>query len=269
MVKRKDWKFRVLLTSDRHIDSPDSDWDLQKEHLNQARETDSPCLDAGDLFDAVCGKNDKRRSKSGVKDRYNSSTYVDDLVVETAEDLAPWADLIPIFLSGNHEQSLVDHLETSLMTRLCERLRMLTGATVHHGGYGAAVSFVFVGEDKRSRSVNLWMEHGAGGGGPVTGDLIAMYRKATYLPDFDIIASGHTHDQAYRMLQRLRRSQYGKLYEDTLHLVKLATYKREYQGGFHGWHARRGAAPKPTGAWWVEFGWCPRTEKVTVKLVAA
>ena len=269
MKRTKDWSFRVLLTSDRHIDSPDSDWDLQQEHLNQARESGSPVLDAGDLFDAMQGKNDKRGSKGGVRPEHKTDTYFDDIVVTTAEKLAPWADLIPVFLSGNHEQSVVDRLETSLMERLVERLKTLTGETVYHGGYGAAISFVFVGEEGKTRSVNLWMEHGAGGGGPVTGDLIAMYRKATYLPDFQIVCSGHTHDQAYRKLQRLRRSPNGKLYEDTMHLVKLATYKHEYHCGRSGWHARRGAAPKPVGAWWVEFRWCNKTEKVVLKLIEA
>jgi UDP-2,3-diacylglucosamine pyrophosphatase LpxH len=269
MQRKADWKFRVLVTSDRHIDSPDSDWELQKEHLNQAREIDAPVLDAGDLFDIINSKNDKRRSKSGVRERYNTSTYVDEVVDQTADDLKPWADLFAVFLSGNHEQSLVDHAETSLMNRMLERIRFMTGVNIHHGGYGASIAFAFVDETKRVRTECMWMEHGAGGGGPVTGDLIAMYRKATYLPDFSIIASGHTHDQAYRMLQRLRRSPNGKLYEDTVHLVKLASYKKEFQKGFHGWHARRGAAPKPVGAWWIEFGWCRREEKVTIKLIAA
>lgn len=269
MQKRRDWMFRVLLTSDRHIDSPDSDWGLQKEHLDQARETNSPVLDAGDLFDAMCGRNDKRGSKGGLRPEHKSDTYFDDLVVTTAEKLAPWVDLIPVFLSGNHEQAVVDRLETSLMERLTERLRLLTGTTVFHGGYGAAFSFAFVGDDRRTRTVNLWMEHGAGGGGPVTGDMIAMYRKATYLPDFHVVASGHTHDQAYRQLQRLRRSQYGTLSEDTLHLIKLASYKHEYRSGHGGWHARRGAAPKPIGAWWLEFRWDCRTEKIVLRAVTA
>ena len=269
MERNKDWRFRALLTSDRHIDSPDSDWNLQREHLDQARETNSPVLDAGDLFDAMGGRNDKRGSKGGLKPEHKTDTYFDDLVATTAEKLAPWADLIPVFLSGNHEQAIVDKLETSLMERLVERLRVQTGAAVHHGGYGAAISFAFVGDDGKTRTENMWMEHGAGGGGPVTGDMIAMYRKSTYLPDFSVIASGHTHDQAYRQLQRLRRTSAGKLYEDTLHLIKLASYKHEYRGGHGGWHARRGAAPKPVGAWWLEFRWDRVKEKITIRPVTA
>jgi predicted phosphodiesterase len=269
MRRTNDWRFRVLLTSDRHIDSPDSDWDLQKEHLNQARKFGAPVLDAGDLFDYCGGKNDKRRSKSGVRPEHSTDTYIDDVIATTAEMLAPWADIIPIILSGNHEHSLVEHLETSVSERLIERLKILTGAEVYHGGYGAAITFSFVDEKGKTRSVNLWMEHGAGGGGPVTGDMIAMYRRSTYLPDFNIVASGHTHDQAYRKLQRLRLSAYGKLSEDTMHLVKLATYKREFREGHGGWHTRRGAPPKPRGAWWIEFSWCHRTERVVVKLIEA
>lgn len=268
MVRRNDWTFRVLLSSDRHIDSPDSDWDLQKQHLQEAAETGSPVLDCGDLFDIVCGKSDKRASKSGVKPEHNSSTYIDDVIEDTAEKLAPWAHLFPVMLSGNHEQYAIDKLETSMMDRLVERLRVLTGAKVHHGGYAAAVTFVFVDDNKRPHSINLWMEHGAGGGAPVTGDMISMYRRATYLPDFHVACSGHTHDRVVRSLQRLRRTQYGKLVEDELILVKLPSYKREFQGGHGGWHARRGAPPKPVGAAWLEFRWCRRSEKVLYRVVA-
>lgn len=269
MERTKSWSFRALLTSDRHIDSPDSDWNLQVEHLDEARRSGAPVLDAGDLFDAMCGKTDKRASKSGLRLEHKSSTYIDDLVSTTAEKLAPWADIIPVFLSGNHEQSIVDKLETSLMDRLVERLMTMTGETIYHGGYGAAFSFVFHDDNHPMSTVNLWMEHGAGGGGPVTGDLISMYRKATYLPDFHIAASGHTHDRAVRSLQRLRRTQAGKLMEDEMLLLKLPSYKHEFQGGYGGWHARRGAAPKPIGAWWLEFRWCKRTERVLYGVVAA
>ena len=120
MQRRKEWKFRVLLTSDRHIDSPDSHWELQKEHLNQAREIDAFICNAGDHFDIINSKNDKRRSKSSVRERYNTSTFVDEVVDQTAEDLKPWADLFAVFHSGNHKQSLVDHAETSLMNRMLE-----------------------------------------------------------------------------------------------------------------------------------------------------
>ena len=268
MQKTKDWRFRVLLSSDRHIDSTDSDWRLQKEHLEDAASTHSPVLDCGDLFDVIGGKSDKRANKSGVRPEHHSSTYIDDVIEDAADKLAPYAHLFPVILSGNHEQYIIDRLETSMMDRLIERLRVLSGAKIHHGGYGASVSFAFDGSDGKTRSINLWMEHGAGGGGPVTGDLIAMYRKATYLPDFHIACSGHTHDRAAKSLQRLRRTQYGKLIEDEMLLLKIPSYKHEYQSGHGGWHARRGAAPKPLGAWWIEFRWCCRTNRVLYRAIS-
>ncbi len=92
--------------------------------------------------------------------------YLDAVVESTAEKLAPWAHLMPVVLSGNHEPAVVDRYETSLTDRLVEPLKVMTGATVYHGGYGAAVSFAFVGPDGRARTVNVWVEHGAGGARP-------------------------------------------------------------------------------------------------------
>ena len=256
------------MTSDRHIDHPDSDWELQLQHLDEAASTSSPVLDAGDLLCVMQSKFDKRSSKSSIRIEHLRDNYLDQVVATTAEKLAPWAHLMPVILSGNHEHAIVERYETSLTDRLCERLKALTGATVHHGGYGAAITFQF-GEDGRTYSVNMWMEHGAGGGAPVTGDLIAMFRKATYLPDFSIVCSGHTHDKAVRSLQRLRLSDKGRLFEDELILLKLGTYKREFHNGRGGWATRRGMAPKPAGAWWVEFTWDRTSQRVVYKIIPA
>lgn len=269
MEKRKDWVFRALLTSDRHIDHPDSDWALQKQHLEEAAALGAPVLDAGDLLCVMQSKFDKRSSKSALKVEHLRDNYIDAVIEDTAEKLAPWANLMPVILSGNHEQAVSERFETSISDRLCERLKTLTGATVYHGGYGAAISFAFVGADKRTHTVNVWLEHGAGGGGVITADMIALFRKTSYLSDFQIIGCGHTHDKWSRTIHRLRRTQSGKLFEEEVVLVKLGTYKREYHSGHGGWATRRGGAPKPVGAYWVEFRWCTRTDRIIYRAVEA
>lgn len=66
------WEQWALATSDRHIDSPHTDLPLQKRHLSQAVDRGAFVLDLGDLYDAMQGRNDKRSSKSDLKDQYKS-----------------------------------------------------------------------------------------------------------------------------------------------------------------------------------------------------
>ncbi len=268
LIRKKGWKFRVLLSSDRHIDSPDSDLILQKRHLDEATEINAPVIDGGDLFDVMQSRQDKRASKGGIRPEHNTDTYIDDVIRTTAAFLAPYAEQMPILLSGNHDVKSVELLETSMMDRLVERVRMMTDAEMYHAGYGAAISFAFMteGTPKSSMVHNLWIEHGAGKGGASISELTA---KAKYFPDFHIMASGHTHNKAQESIQRLRRGRTGKLYEDEMLLLKLCTYKKEHKGGHSGWHVRRGAPPKPTGAWWLEFYYDSAAECVKYRAIAA
>ena len=50
MDYKKGWEQWFLLSSDRHWDNPHSDWALQKEHLDLARERNAKVLDFGDLM---------------------------------------------------------------------------------------------------------------------------------------------------------------------------------------------------------------------------
>jgi hypothetical protein len=43
----------ILLTGDRHWDNPHSNWKLQKEHLELAKERNAPIIDIGDFFCAM------------------------------------------------------------------------------------------------------------------------------------------------------------------------------------------------------------------------
>ena len=59
----RDWEQWILLTGDRHFDSPYSRRDLQRKHLEEARERGAPVIDIGDFFDLMQGKHDPRASK--------------------------------------------------------------------------------------------------------------------------------------------------------------------------------------------------------------
>ena len=50
MNRNRDWEQWVLLRSDVHHDNPKCDQDLERKHLDEAKECNAPIIDNGDLF---------------------------------------------------------------------------------------------------------------------------------------------------------------------------------------------------------------------------
>lgn len=273
---RKGWESWALCTSDRHWDNPKSNRSLQAFHFDQARERSAPVFDFGDFFCAMQGKYDvKRSNKSDIRPEHRNSRYLDSLVDTAAAWLDPWADNVVLIASGNHEQSIKDRHETDLIERLCALLNAGGRRSVAHGGFGGWIRFKFRPENATERGGGTWQsivahyDHGYGGGGPVTRDTIQGQRRAVYLPDADIIFSGHTHDEwvMRHMQARLTRSGVPTLRSQVI--AKIPTYKEEYGDGSSGWHCRRGAPPKPTGAMWIHFYYSSRTQSIQFNVIPA
>jgi len=247
----------VLLTSDRHWDNPKSDHALQKKHLDEALERNAVIIDAGDLYCAMQGKYDPRSSKSDLRPEHQVSNYLDALIKTGADFFAPYAKNFAMVAAGNHEASIKKRHETDLTERFCSTMNYISGETVYNGGYSGFVRFKLIdivqGKQKNlGRNVTLHYSHGYGGGGPVTKGVIQTNRKATYLPDADIVISGHVHESWQIELMRVRVGR-TKIYHDTQTHICLPTYKEEFGTGFGGWHVERGAPPKPIGAVWLRF----------------
>jgi len=263
---RDGWEFWALLTSDRHWDNPHSDHSLQKRHLEQALDRNAPIIDAGDFFCAMQGKYDKRSSKAEIRPEHQHGNYLDRLVDTAAEFFRPYARNFVVIASGNHEESIAKQHETNLIERLVSQLNAGGKARVAHGGFAGWVCFRFRHEKGRDggqwRTIRLHYDHGYGGGGPVTRDVIQSARRAVYLPDADIVVSGHTHDQWSLPISRARISPKGIPFQDEQLHIKLPTYKEEYGDGYGGWHARRGAPPKPVGGVWLRFTYSARLQRV-------
>lgn len=260
---KKDWEFWALLTSDRHWDNPHSDQVLQRRHLEQAKLRGAPVIDVGDFFCAMQGKYDKRSSKADIRPEHLDGNYLDKLVDTAASFFAPYSQNLVVIASGNHEEAIAKNHETNLIERLVSQLNASGKGNVAHGGFAGWVFFQFrpiAGGPQRT--IRMHYDHGYGGGGPVTRDVIQTNRRAVYLPDADIVVSGHTHDQWAVPITRARVSPAGKPFLDEQLHLKLPTYKEEYGDGFSGWHARRGAPPKPIGAVWLRFTYSHRQERI-------
>jgi len=259
-----------LLSSDRHWDNPKSDHALQLKHLKEAKAMKAGILDNGDFLCLMQGKFDRRSNKKDIRPEHNTDNYL-DAVIETAADFfAPYAHNFICIASGNHEASIRERYETNMTDRLVSALNITTGSHIYPGTFSGWVIFNFK-DINTTRNIVLHYDHGYGGGGPVTKDMIQHSRRAMYLPDADIVLSGHTHDQWVAAFERMRlNAQTGQLSKSTQWHIKLPTYKDDYGIGSGGWAtAAKGMPPKPLGAWWLEFYYDPVSTAVKLRTIQA
>jgi hypothetical protein len=266
----KEWEWWLLISSDRHWDSPKSNLILQKKHLDEALERGAAILDMGDVLDLMGGKFDKRSHKEGIRPEHQVDDYFDAVIADAGDFLAPYAKNFIAIATGNHESAMFRH-EINPVDRLVYHMNHTTGARVNNGGFSGWVVFTFQrpgSGDRRDRLV-LHYDHGYGGGGPVTHDAIAHQRRSVYLPDANIIASGHTHDRWVKEVARLRLLQNGNVRQDLQVHIKCPSYKNDYGDGFNGWAATVGHPPKPIGAWWVRFFFNRSEQRVDFEVIKA
>ena len=261
------WEQWFLLRSDTHHDSIHCRRDLEKRHLDKARERDAIILDGGDLFDAMQGRFDPRRSYNDVRQEYLiDDKYYDNIVNDTAEFLNPYADLFLLFGRGNHESSVIKNASTDLTDRLVHMLNM-NGGHSYSGGYGGYVRLYFSRQGANRSSCNIKYFHGAGGEAPVTKGMIQTNRQAVYLADADIVWNGHNHNEYITNIKRERLSNKGVLYFDLMTFIRTPGYKDDYGDGFDGWEVERGGVPKPHGAVWGRF-YCGNDGKIKREFIA-
>lgn len=269
LCRKSGWEFWTLLTSDRHWDNPKSDLALQIEHLNEAKKRGAAVIDCGDLFCMMQGKYDKRASKESVRPEHQKDNYLDAVIETAAKFFAPYARNMVVLGVGNHESAITKRLETNPTERLCALLNTVSGGTTYNGGFSGWVKFNFRAGPTTKLTSTLHYDHGYAGGGQVTQDAIQHQRRSTYLPDADIVISGHTHDSWVRENARVRLSPHNKIYHDIQTHIKLPTYKEEYSDGYGGWHVETGKPPKPIGACWLRFYWSRKDERVLYEATPA
>ena len=246
-----EWGADFLLRSDAHHDNAHSDHRLQMIHLDEALDRQAGILDIGDSFCAMQGKFDRRSDLSQCRPEHRNGRYLDSLV-ETASDFyEPYAKNWLFMSPGNHEKSITKYHETDLTERLCERFRVAGGQTIC-GTYSGFIRFVAEFEDGRTLSRVMYYHHGHGGGGMMTHGVLNTRRRQSYLPDADIIWSGHTHDSWQVRLSKTSLTSKGTIRLDDVHHVSTPGYKDEFSP-MDGWHVERGSPPKPLGAAWLRL----------------
>lgn len=248
------WEQWLLLSSDRHHDNIHCDRKLEKQHLDMAVERGALIFDLGDLFCAMQGKYDPRASMDEIRPEDVGSDYLDRIVQHAARDYAPYAKNWVLMTTGNHETSIINRHHHSLTSALAYQLNSEHGGSVHTGGFGGWVRFLFTINKTKRASIRMKYFHGAGGtDAAVTRGVIQTNRQAVYLPDAEIVVNGHNHNAYVVPIARERCSMHGKTFRDIVWFIRTPGYKDGYRDGTSGWAVEKGHAPKPLGACWVRF----------------
>ena len=241
------WEQWILLRSDAHHDSRWCNRKLEKRHLDEMVARDGAWADFGDLFDAMQGRYDPRKSYEDIRSEDVGDDYY-DLIVDHAEDFyAPYADRCLVLGEGNHETKTLKHASTDLTKRLSGRLK------VERGYYGGWLRFLFTVHGTKRTQVKLKYFHGGGGTAPVSKGVLQATRQAAFLPDAHIVVNGHNHQEYIIVIQRERMTTQGIHYQDRQLHGRIPGYKDEYGDGTKGHAVEKVSGPTPQGAIWLHF----------------
>jgi hypothetical protein len=241
---------------------------LQKKHLDQALERGAGVWDNGDLLDAMGGRNDPRGYKGSIRQEHNAPNYFDLIAEDAAEWFEPYAHNIIGLATGNHETNVLHRMEVNVTERLVALLNSKTGSSVFNGGYSGFLMFNFCYDSKRSSEVIANYHHGSSSG-KASANLNAHERRASFVPDADILITGHSHTFYNQTVARLRLGRNGQVYHDEQLHLGIPSYKDDIKEGSEGWAVEKGFRPHVLGAWWLRFFWCNKAERVLFEPVPA
>lgn len=238
----------VMLMSDVHFDSIKCDTNLFDKHLSIAQEAKAPVLIGGDLFDAMQGHDDPRRSLDELKKEYKHENYLDLIVLDVAKTLLKYK--VPYIIGmGNHESAVQKKVNTNLIERLCFAINTSGGKAFSMGYWGFLRLLFNYEKGKTHRVKTLYWHHGAGAAAPITKGVLDTVRQSSYLPDADVIVNGHNHQQYVLTLNRIRLGINGVPYEEYQHFVRTPGYKKAglVAGDRHGFDIEKVPAPTTRG----------------------
>lgn len=250
----------LFLASDLHMDHPDCNRDLLKQHFDATVKRNGFILLNGDILCVMQGKNDRRHNKGSLRPEDMNDAYFDSVVENAAEFLEPYAKRILFMGLGNHETAVMKKVEINLLKRLCDLLYYKTGHRIALGQYHGFIYIVAMregAEKKRSESritYKIYHNHGAGGDAPITNGTIEDSRLMMNVEGVDAIWTGHNHNKY--------DAQKGVVYLDTnpqsmqakyriVENIRTGAYKQEYKGA--GFHIEKRGPAKPLGGSWLNL----------------
>lgn len=244
----------MYLSSDLHIDSVYCNRDKLLADFEEAKNRNAYIMLFGDIFDAMQGKFDPRRSMDELRPEYRKANYYDIVIQDVAKILKPYAENILLISPGNHETAVLKNASISMIDRLVYTLNLEHGGHVLQGGYGGWVRInAHRGTHGGRHSVKMKYHHGFGGDAPVTRGVIHTNRQSVYIKDADIIVNGHNHNAYYVPIVSESLTNNGTVIFQTTHHIRTPGYKQEYGDGSKGWAVEKGFVPKPIGGAFVQY----------------
>ena len=181
---------KLALFSDIHFDSPYSDHQSLKKHLDFCLKDGRFIIINGDLFDAILLKDGKRATNNLMEKTDNQlNTKINNVV----KFLHPYKDNILFIGRGNHEESILKYSGIDILELTTQLLNVNNKHQIQYGNYSNFLRFNFI--DNRNKSVlhyDIFIHHGLGGNSPVTAGMIDFNRLSTSIVA-DLIVIGHKH----------------------------------------------------------------------------
>lgn len=245
----------ILYMSDVHWDATTCNRKLLKAQLDEAKEKGYPIVIVGDLFDAMQGRFDPRKSMEELRPEFRRDDYFDVVIDSAAEWFKPWAANLAIIGYGNHETSIVRHNGTDLLDRFCYKMRSEYDSQVVKGGYETWHLIRFIAGKKKTimKTIIGRYYHGKGGSAPVTKGVIQTNRQAVYLDGVDIVVNGHNHNGYITTQPKRNLSIKGIIRKSLTLYLRTPGYKTYNPDALMGFDIEKGS-PKPNGAILVQFG---------------
>ena len=178
--------------SDMHLDAPDHDRDRLIEDLEFFKEHNADIFIGGDNWSMLMNGDRKRYTPSQA--RYpGEDAHINHAINEAVDVLTPYAHLIKVMLSGNHEETTLKFHGIDPTAALIDRLNEKTGSSIEYLGYQGFIRLSYkYANGNETRMVDIKAHHGAGGAAEVSKGTITEQRFI-HSNIADIYWNGHTH----------------------------------------------------------------------------
>ena len=205
-VKYKGEHKQLYVLADTHLEHPNTDLRLIKDHIQLIKNSGKPWVHLGDWVDAI-GPHDRRFS---IKDQRESVVDSYEKMHDLFEPIAPQCIAA---LRGNHGTSW-SRVQGDMVRIICKRWG------VPYLGYTGFVLF-FVS----NKSYKIFMHHGAGGGRKRGAKTIRLNEWAQFV-EADIYLQGHTHTYVQFNDEKILPNNRVKV----RHYANATGYIRSYRG---------------------------------------
>lgn len=220
---------QLLLLSDLHIGSSQTDYNLLSKTLESARENKSQVLINGDVLHNV-RPGQRHYAPSGVASRLRDrDDFYDEGVRWTKELLRPVRGSIKLLSRGNHDMDALSD-GTDPVQRLCEEMN----CSEAYGNYSGIIPFKI--KDKK-KTYQIYYHHGTiKGANP-------FEQVMRNLEGVDVIWLGHSHQAYVRRTRKLTTTSRGKTKYREILLVRTPSFCNQEP-----YSEVKGYSPEPLGS---------------------